>query len=388
MTSVIGPGATIGVLGSGQLGRMFALAARRMGYRVHTLSPSDDTPTGQVADVEWNANYDDLDAIRRFASLVDVVTFEFENVSVRAAEAAAEIVPVRPSGQVLHITQHRLREKTFLQSKGYPVPTFFRVTSEEECRQALAALGGKGVLKSAGWGYDGKGQSRIDSPNQLASAWQALQTSEAILERLIDLQCEISVIAARNPRGEVVDFGVIQNDHVAHILDTSFAPAAVSPAICQHAREIARQLMHDLDVVGVLCAELFVQQDDSILVNELAPRPHNSGHLTIDACITSQFEQQLRAICNFPLGSTEIVSPAAMANLLGDLWQQGEPCWESACQIPNIKLHLYGKHSALPRRKMGHLTALDKNAASARRLVLQARDALAPKSNSAHSLMI
>ncbi len=370
------PGATVGVLGSGQLGRMFAIAARRMGYRVHTFSPDDDTPTGQVADREVQGAYDDLDAVRAFARGVDVVTFEFENVSSSAAEAAAEHAPVRPGGSVLHTTQNRLREKGFLAGAGVPVAPFAAVRSAAELHEALARLGTPAVLKTAGWGYDGKGQVKIDTVDQADAAWSALKTEEAVLEAFVDFAMEVSVVAARGLDGSFAHFGLIANDHSRHILDVSVAPAPVDAAMVREAVEIARGILDGLGVVGVLCVEMFLTRDGRLLVNELAPRPHNSGHLTFDACVTSQFEQQLRAICGLPLGATDLLRPAAMANLLGDLWQGGEPDWVAACRFPDVKLHLYGKATARPGRKMGHLTALAASADEARQRVLAARQAL------------
>lgn len=374
--SIIPPGATVGVLGSGQLGRMFAIAARRMGYRVHTLSPDDDTPTGQVADREIQAAYDDLDAVRAFARGVAVVTFEFENVSAAAAEAAAEHAPVRPAGAVLHTTQNRLREKGFLRRAGFPVAPFAAVRSPEELARAVAEIGTPAVLKTAGWGYDGKGQAKIATPGEAAAAWSSLGTDEAILEAFVDFEREVSVVGARGLDGAFAHFGVIANDHRNHILDVSVAPAPVPPAVARDAVEIARGILEALQVVGVLCVEMFLTRDGRLLVNELAPRPHNSGHLTFDACVTSQFEQQLRAICGLPLGGTGLLRPAAMANLLGDLWRDGEPDWSAACRFPEVKLHLYGKAAPRPGRKMGHLTALADDPEEARRIVLAAREAL------------
>jgi 5-(carboxyamino)imidazole ribonucleotide synthase len=373
---LISPGATVGVLGSGQLGRMFAIAARRMGYRVHTLSPDDDTPTGQVADREVKAAYDDLDAVRDFARGVSVVTFEFENVSAAAAEAAAGHAPVRPAGAVLHTTQNRLREKGFLRRAGFPVAPFAAVRSSGELARAVEEIGTPAVLKTAGWGYDGKGQAKIAAPGEAAAAWASLGTDEAILEAFVDFEREVSVVGARGLDGAFVHFGVIANDHRNHILDVSVAPAPVSARVERDAVEIARGILEALEVVGVLCVEMFLTRDGGLLVNELAPRPHNSGHLTFDACVTSQFEQQLRAICGLPLGATEQLRPAAMANLLGDLWRDGEPDWAAACAFPEVKLHLYGKAAPRPGRKMGHLTALADDPEEARRIVLQAREAL------------
>jgi 5-(carboxyamino)imidazole ribonucleotide synthase len=373
---IIAPGATVGVLGSGQLGRMFAIAARRMGYRVHTLSPDTDTPTGQIADREVVAAYDDLDAVRDFARGVDVVTFEFENVSAAATEAAAEHAPVRPAGSVLHTTQHRLREKGFLANAGIPVTPFAPVHSLADLERALTALGTPAVLKTAGWGYDGKGQVKIADPGEAAAAWRTIGEQEAILEAFVDFDREVSVVAARGLDGSFAHFGVIENRHHRHILDVSIAPAAVAPAVERGAVEIARGILEGLDVVGVLCVEMFLGRDGRLLVNELAPRPHNSGHLTFDANVTSQFEQQLRAICGLPLGSPELLRPAAMANLLGDLWADGEPDWAAACRYADVKLHLYGKAAARPGRKMGHLTALAATPEAALAKVVAARRAL------------
>ncbi|HEX6864603.1 MAG TPA: 5-(carboxyamino)imidazole ribonucleotide synthase [Thermoanaerobaculia bacterium] len=370
------PGATVGVLGSGQLGRMFAIAARRMGYRVHTFSPEYDTPTGQVADLEVTASYDDLDKVREFARGVSVVTFEFENVPAATAEAAAAHAEVRPAGPVLHTTQNRLREKTFLSGSGFPVAPFAAVRSAGELRRALEEIGSPAVLKTADWGYDGKGQVKIDGNPD--AAWVALATHEAILEAFVDFEREVSVVAARGTDGSFAHFGVLANDHRNHILDITVSPAPVPPRVEKEAVEIARGILEGLDVVGVLCVEMFLTRDGRLLVNELAPRPHNSGHLTFDACVTSQFEQQLRAICGLPLGSTELLRPAAMANLLGDLWSGGEPDWAAACRFPEVKLHLYGKAAARPGRKMGHLTALASTPEEARARVIAAREALTP----------
>ena len=367
------PGASIGVLGSGQLGRMFAIAARRMGYRVHTYSPGYDTPTGQVADLEIRGPYEDLDAVAAFAAGVSVVTFEFENVPAATAEAAARAAPVRPSGQVLHVSQHRLREKTWLSGHGFPVTPYRAVRSAAELAQALTALGCPALLKTAGWGYDGKGQVRITEPGQAADAWARLASDEAVLEAFVGFEREVSVVAARGHDGQVVDFGVIENQHIGGILDVSLAPARVSAACAARAREITRAVLHDLEVVGVLCVEFFVLADGSLLVNELAPRPHNSGHLTFDASLTSQFEQQLRAVCGLPLGATDLLRPAAMANLMGELWIPGVPRWTEALALPDVKLHLYGKDEARPGRKMGHLTALADTAEAAAARVVDAR---------------
>ena len=370
------PGSVIGVLGSGQLGRMFAIAARRMGYRVHTFSPESDTPTGQVADLEIEASYDDLDAVRRFARAVSVVTFEFENVPAATAEAASECVPVRPSGSVLHTTQNRLREKNFLSRHRFPVTPFRVVNSEEDLKAGLIELGVPAVLKTAGFGYDGKGQTLISSHEAASFAFRSVSGQEMILEAFVNFSRELSVIAARGIDGTFAHWGVIENIHRRHILDISIAPAILSHETKRQAIEITRSVVEELEVVGVICVEFFETVGGGLLINEIAPRPHNSGHLTFDACLTSQFEQQLRAVCGLPLGSTELLRPAAMANLLGDLWQMGEPDWDRACAFPEVKLHLYGKLSPKPGRKMGHLTALAETPEKAARIVRAAREAL------------
>jgi 5-(carboxyamino)imidazole ribonucleotide synthase len=370
------PGATIGVLGSGQLGRMFAIAARRMGYRVHTFSPDQDTPTGQISDVEVQASYDDLDAVRQFARQVSVVTFEFENVLTATAEAAAECAPVRPSGSILHTSQQRFREKAFLRSAGLPTTPYREVRSLADLEQAISELGAPTVLKTAAFGYDGKGQVRIDSPDRAAEAWDAIGREEAVVEAFIDFDREISVVAARGGDGQFAHYGAIENQHSRHILDVSIAPARVPPEVAREAVEMARCVLERLGVLGVLCVEFFVTRQGKLLINELAPRPHNSGHLTVDACVTNQFEQQLRAVCGLPLGSTAMHRPAAMANLLGNLWADGEPNWPAACAFPDVKLHLYGKLTPRPGRKMGHLTALNHDPEAAYRMVLAARESL------------
>ena len=372
----IAPGATIGVLGSGQLGRMFAIAARRMGYRVHTYSPDDDTPTGQVADVEVTAPYDDLDALRAFARNVHVVTFEFENVPLRAVHAAGEFAPVRPGGLALHTAQQRAREKAFLADRGFPTAPFARAETLDELWAGVARVGTPAVVKTAAFGYDGKGQHRVTTPADVEHIWSAIGHQEAVVEKFVSLQAEISIIAARGLDGGVADYPAFENRHRNHILDVTTCPAAVPEAIARRAVEITRAILHELQYVGLLCVEFFVTTDGELLVNELAPRPHNSGHLTFDASITSQFEQQVRAICGLPLGSTELLRPAAMANLLGDLWAGGEPNWAAACGFAEVKLHLYGKTEPRAGRKMGHLTAMARTAAEAQDRVVSARDAL------------
>lgn len=369
------PGATLGVLGSGQLGRMFAIAARRLGYRVHVLSPDDDTPTGQVADQEVRADYLDLDRVAEFARSVSVVTFEFENVPAETTSICERFAPVRPAGSVLFTSQNRRREKTYLRDAGLPVTPFLPVESPEQLAAALQQFGTPAVLKTADWGYDGKGQIVIRSAGEATAAWQKLAVPQAILEAYVDFECEVSMVAARGMRGDFASYGPIGNSHSHHILDVSVCPARVAPAVAHEAIEIARAVLEKLDVIGVLCVEFFLTKDGRLLINETAPRPHNSGHLTIDAHVTCQFEQQVRAICGLPLGASDQRSPSAMANLLGDLWERGEPNWPAVLGHSQVKLHLYGKREARAGRKMGHLTALASTVDEAEQLVRAARDA-------------
>ena len=283
---------------------------------------------------------------------------------------------MRPDGAVLHITQHRLREKTLLQAFGFPVTPFRRVTSLDELQEAARELGLPAVLKTASFGYDGKGQVKLTSPSDLDAAWDSLKDTEGILETFVDFEKEVSVVAARTLKGEFAAFSVFENAHVNHILDLTFAPAAIPPTLAQEAVELASGILEKLHVVGLLTVEMFVTRDGRLLVNELAPRTHNSGHLTIDACVTSQFEQQVRAVCGLSLGSTELHQPAAMANLLGHLWDKGEPNWSAALDDPMVKLHLYGKAQPRAGRKMGHLTATGQTTEQAVKRVLQARERL------------
>ncbi len=362
-------------MGGGQLGRMFAIAARRMGYRVHTFSPDEDTPTGQLADLEIAARYDDEEQVRKFARGVDVLTFEFENIPSDTIEWCAEETVVRPAGRVLHICQHRLREKLFLQDAGFPLPRFAAVHGDAALRCAMDELGGQGVLKTASFGYDGKGQVKLDAGTDLAAVWAAFQT-RAVIEEWVSYSKEISVLVARGIAGETRTFPVCENRHVNHILDLTLVPAEVPSGVEDSARALAERVATALDLVGLLAVEMFLLPDGRLLINELAPRPHNSGHFSFDASITSQFEQQLRAVCGLPLGSTETLRPCAMANLLGDVWEKGEPRWAAAAAFPEVKLHLYGKVSPRPGRKMGHLVAFGANTSEAAERALQARAAL------------
>ena len=362
---MISPGATIGVLGSGQLGRMLGLVARRYGYRFHVYSNEPDSPAGQIADLEFVGAYDDAQRVREFARGVDVMTFEFENVASSCAEAAEAVTLVRPAGRILHVTQHRIREKTLLRDSGIPVTPFRAVRDAAD----LEGFRYPAVLKTAAFGYDGKGQRKVASREEARAALASFQGAETILEEFIPFRREVSVVGGRSANGEFVHFGVLENDHANHILDISQGPVSYDhPALA-----VAQQVFEKLDVVGVLCVEMFELADGSVLVNELAPRAHNSGHLTIEACDVSQFELQLRTICDLPIAMPRYRQGAgAMANLLGDVWSAGEPHWDRALALP-VALHLYGKRDPRPGRKMGHLSAAATTPAEAAALVREAR---------------
>ena len=373
------PGATIGVMGGGQLGRMFAVAARRMGYRVHTFSPEENGPAAQFSDRATVANYEDEAAVTDFARGIDVLTFEFENIPAATIEWASREQLVRPRGEVLLIAQNRLREKEFLARGGFPVAPFRQVNSTADLTNALETVGRPAILKDAAFGYDGKGQQRIDAGTDLAAIWSAREDTECVLERVIDFEKEISVIVARGPDGETAVFPVCDNIHRHHILDVTLAPARVAKDVAETARELACEVARSLDLVGLLAVEMFLERDGRLIINELAPRPHNSGHWTIEGCATSQFEQHVRAVCGLPLGRTDSLRPAAMVNLLGDVWSEGEPNWAAALAEPNVHLHLYGKHEPRPRRKMGHLTALAETVEAAAATARRARAAASRK---------
>jgi 5-(carboxyamino)imidazole ribonucleotide synthase len=374
------PGATIGVVGGGQLGRMFALEARRMGYRVLVLDPSPDSPAAQVADEQVLAPLDDRDAARELARRSDVVTLEWENADVDTLRELAGRVPVRPGAHVLEVCQHRVREKDAVRALGIGTAEYRAVGSAQDLRAALDAIGLPAVLKTARGGYDGKGQAVIRAADEAPAAYAALGGSarEMILEGMVRFRMEVSVVCARSPGGQVAAFPLAENLHRGGILDTSVVPAPVSDAVAARARGVAETLAEGLGVEGLLAVEMFVDEDDRILVNELAPRPHNSGHYTMEACPVSQFEQQLRAVCGLPLGSTELLRPAAMVNLLGE---DGGTCLGDvrvarALAQPGVALHLYGKHEARPGRKMGHLTALGADPAQALARARAARRAI------------
>jgi len=348
------PGATIGILGGGQLGRMTALAAARLGFRTHVFCPDHDSPAAQVTAVSTVAAYDDEEALAAFADDVDVVTFEFENIPDTTAEFLAAHKPTRPKPHILHIAQQRLREKDFLASIGVPVTRYQAVADVAALHGAVAAMGRPCILKSAQFGYDGKGQVRIAGDTDLREAWRRMGGTLGILEAEVDFALEASVIIARGIDGETALYPPVENRHRNHILDETIAPATLAPSTVASAEGIARQIAQELGLVGLLAVELFITRKGDVLVNELAPRPHNSGHWTVDACVTSQFEQFVRAVCGLPLGSTAPHSAAVMKNLIGDDVDR----WRDVLADPGAKLHLYGKAEARPGRKMGHVTRL------------------------------
>lgn len=370
------PGSTIGILGSGQLGRMLAIAARQMGYGVVVYSPDAKSPAGQIADREFVAAYDDEAALARFAEVVDVVTIEFENIPVSALKTLEQWGPVYPQPHVLYVTQNRAREKTFLQDCGLPVVPFREIYDEDDLLAALEDLGIPAVLKTAGFGYDGKGQVKVHTVEEALNAYRTFNEPICILEAFIHLSKEISVVAARVDGRQFAAYRPVENTHRNHILDLTIAPAQIDEGTENKALAIARDIMERLNMRGVLCVEFFIDQDGRLLINELAPRPHNSGHYTIEAAVCSQFEQQLRAVSGLPLGDVTLRSAAAMANLLGELWTPNLPNWSAALRFPDIHIHLYGKAEARAGRKMGHLTALASTPQAAQALALDARQAL------------
>jgi 5-(carboxyamino)imidazole ribonucleotide synthase len=351
---VIAPGGIIGMLGGGQLGRMTALAAASLGYRCHIYCPEPGSPAAQVTPLVTVAGYHDRAALERFAEAVDVVTLEFENVPAATVSILAATRPVHPGAAVLATCQDRLLEKDFVRALGIATTRYRRVTNQRDLVAAIAEIGAPAILKTSRWGYDGKGQAAIGADDDPAAAWDAIGNAEAILEARVDFEREISVVVARGADGAVAAYPAVENRHVHHILDTTIAPASIDVALAAEADRVARVIAEGLDLVGVLGVEMFLTKDRAILVNELAPRPHNSGHWTIDACVTSQFEQLVRAVCGLPLGSAEAHSRAVMKNLIG-----GEITgWRDALDDPFAKLHLYGKAETRPDRKMGHVTRL------------------------------
>lgn len=354
----IKPGSTLGILGGGQLGRMIALAGRAMGYRFVTMDPTADAPCGQTADRQIVASYDDVEAAMQLASVSDVISYEFENVDAQVAEVLESRAYVPQGSRLLRITQNRIREKTAIRETGIPVAPFCVVNSLEDLQDAVRELGLPAVMKTATGGYDGKGQWVLRSETELAEAYETLSKAgtELIVEQFVPFQMELSVIAARNPAGELAVFPVSENIHQENILHLSIVPARISAEVAARAEEIARTIVEKLDVIGLIAVELFLTEDGQLYVNELAPRPHNSGHFTMDACVTSQFEQHVRAVCNLPLGSTELLSSVVMVNILGEHLQ---PVIDQIDKLPRTaKLHLYGKAESKAKRKMGHINVL------------------------------
>ena len=374
------PGATVGVVGGGQLGRMLALEARRMGYRTLVLDPGAAAPAAQVGDALIHAPLDDLDAARELARRSDVVTLEWENADVATLRELEETVPVRPGAHVLHVCQHRVREKEAVRRLGIGTADFRAVATLDELHAALREIGTPAVLKTARGGYDGKGQATIRSADEVAAAFAAVggEGRELVLEGFVRFRMEISVVCARNARGETAVFPVAENVHSRGILDLSIVPARVEPEVADEARRIGAALAEGLDVVGLLAVEMFVTEDGRVLVNEMAPRPHNSGHYTWEGCVVSQFEQQLRAVTGLPLGSTELLRPSVMANLLGEDSGTGlgDGRVAEALAIPGVALHLYGKPDARAGRKMGHLTAVADSVEAALERATTAREAI------------
>ncbi|MCA9062107.1 MAG: 5-(carboxyamino)imidazole ribonucleotide synthase [Planctomycetaceae bacterium] len=375
---ILPPGSCLGMLGGGQLGRMFASVARRMGYHIHIFGDTPDGPAGQLSDHTWNASFTDVDQLEQFAAQVDVVTYEQENIPVSTVEHLQTMTRVFPGRELLRMSQHRRLEKSSLNEIGIPTAEFRSVTSAASLVKATADFHGRGILKTATLGYDGKGQIRISPETDLVSAWESLKTDEAILEREISFDFEISIVAARFQTGECRFFPPVLNHHVNHILDLSVSPSPlINPAHCREAEQIAQAILEHFDVIGVLCVEFFVTTDGRLLVNEIAPRPHNSGHLTIEACPASQFEQQVRAVCGWAAGDVRQLRPAAMANLLGDHLMHTTPeQWSEVFAMNDVHVHLYGKSESRIGRKMGHLTCLADTARQAEERVLHARSLL------------
>jgi len=379
---VIAPGAWLGLLGGGQLGRMFAMAAQSMGYRVAVLDPAADGPAASVADLHLQGDYLDPDRLRELAGRCQGATTEFENVPADSLRFLAQHCAVSPAAECVAVAQDRLAEKTFLARHGFPVAPFAAIGSADELDRVLGEAPAllPGILKASRFGYDGKGQARVTDAAGARAALAGFAGERCVLEAFLPLARELSVVVARGFDGEVRTFPVAENHHQDGILDVTIAPARISDALATQAREAALGVARALDYRGVLCVELFVLGDGRLVVNEIAPRPHNSGHYTIDACVSSQFDQQVRVLAGAPLGDTAQLAPAVMVNLLGEAWLHagGEPDWSAALRDPRAKLHLYGKREARPGRKMGHLTVLGESIDDALDRALAIRAALRP----------
>lgn len=369
------PGATIGVLGGGQLGRMFAIAAQRMGYFVHVYCGHDHEPAAQVASKVTCGALDDFDALEAFASSVAACTLEWENIPAEVAERVAARTPLRPGPFILHTVQHRLREKTFLSEHDLPVVPFADIQSLADLEAGIERLGVPCVLKTAASGYDGKGQVKICAASEAAAAWESVAGVPCVLEAWVSYEAECSIIAGRSPSGETRCYPLFHNEHANHILDVSTCPGPFDERVAIDATELAERVLDAFQYEGLICIEFFLEKKDRLIINEIAPRPHNSGHLTLEAARTSQFEQQVRAVCNLPLGDPQLVQPAAMVNLLGDLWAP-QPDWLKILAESDCALHLYGKEHAMPGRKMGHLTCRAETGALAREKVIRCRGLL------------
>ena len=374
---MIFPDAMLGMLGGGQLGRMFTLAAHRMGYRVTVLDPDPLSPAGAVADVHLKAAYQDKEALQQLADTCAAVTTEFENVPADSLRWLAAHCAVRPTGDSVAIAQDRSREKRFLVDNGFAATPFALIENEADVARCDVALF-PGILKRARFGYDGKGQARVANADEARAAFVALGSETCVLEQLVALACEVSVVVARGADGATRHFTVSENQHCNGILDVCIVPARVTRTLSAQAARAATDIASRLDYCGVLAVEFFLTLDGKLLVNEIAPRPHNSGHYTIDACATAQFEQQVRVLCGLPLGDTQLLSPVVMVNLLGEAWSNGGPAWDKLFENPRAKLHLYGKHEARPGRKMGHYTVLHENVETALTEALSIKAALCP----------
>jgi 5-(carboxyamino)imidazole ribonucleotide synthase len=358
--TVINPPAMLGMLGGGQLGRFFVIAAHEMGYQVTVLDPDKNSPAGKIADVHLCANYDDADALKQMAERCQAVTTEFENVPASTLERLAESIIVRPSAASVAIAQNRVLEKNFIKEAGLPVAPFAVINQASDLPDDTSALY-PAILKVARFGYDGKGQARVKNQAEAIDAFTQFKHEVCVLEQMLPLDLEVSVVLARDAQGNVAAFPTVENSHLNGILDVTIAPARCSEVIKANAQELAKKLAAKLDYVGVLAVEFFLV-GQRLLVNEIAPRPHNSGHFTIDACITNQFEQQVRVVAGLPLGDAHLHSEAVMVNILGDSWIEGqEPPWNKGFAHQNLKLHLYGKHEPRKGRKMGHFTVIGKD---------------------------
>ncbi len=358
---ILHPGQTLGIVGGGQLGRMAAREARRTGYRtvIFTDEPNG-SPAGQIADREINASYFDEEARDAFVKEADVVTMEFENIPAPFLKALEPLVPVYPGRSALEICQNREREKKFLKTGGFPHAAFRVVKNAADLEAAVAEIGTPCVLKTADFGYDGKGQQKLTGGEDYAAVWKALGAPRGVVEQWVDFVMEISVVCARSRDGAFVHFAPCENLHAHHILDITISPARIAPELASQAAELASSIAASLQYTGTLTVEMFVTGDGRLLVNELAPRPHNSGHHTLESCVTNQFQQQVRAVAGLPPGDPRQHTPAVMVNLLGDLWPAPEkhPDWTPVLRHPSAFLHLYGKRIAKPKRKMGHFTVL------------------------------